>query len=66
MTTKTQAAKAYEPIGDPDHVSYGEDFVWSCSCGKSCAFVTSEKKAEYRAENHEENCRGTVTIDTTH
>jgi len=65
MATLTTQAKTYEPHGDPDHVAYGADFTWSCTCGKSSAFVTTKRKAEHRAESHEDYCMhdGTVTVD---
>jgi len=63
MPTLTQQAQAYEPTGDPDHVAYGKDFHWRCSCGKTSNFFTSESRAVTRAQSHEDYCDGTTTVD---
>jgi len=64
MATDHDAVADYEPTGDPDHVAYGADYYWTCTCGASANFFTAESKARYRAEQHEQYCRdnGTATI----
>jgi len=64
MPQLTTQAEQYEPTGDPDHVAYGQDFIWSCSCGQSGNFVTSKNRATGRAEQHEQYCSGHTTVDT--
>jgi len=64
MTETTTRADAHTPTGDPEHVAYGQDYYWSCSCGRSAAFLTDEQTAESRGEKHERYCMdgGTVTV----
>lgn len=54
----------YEPTGDPDHVAYGKDFYWVCTCGASGAHLTTKSRATHRAQRHAEYCRadGTTTV----
>lgn len=59
----TKAAREYEPTGDPDHVAYGADYRWQCSCGRKSHYVTTERKAKNRASNHERYCDGETTVD---
>ena len=61
----TDAAEDYDPTGDSDHIAYGADFVWRCSCGRTSGTSTIEPRARHRAEAHEEYCmkRGDVTLD---
>lgn len=61
----TQAAREYKPTGDPDHVAYGANYTWECSCGRSGRFLTVESKAKNQAHQHEQNCweNGETTVD---
>lgn len=59
----TDAARNYEPIGDPEHVAYGADFVWTCSCGASSRFATTERKQIVRAQSHTDYCDGETVVD---
>jgi hypothetical protein len=65
MPHTTQAAKDHEPIGDPDHVSFGENYYWKCSCGRSAPFMTTQKKAVRRGAQHEKYCEGKVTVEVS-
>ena len=58
----TEAAQKHEPFGDTDHVAYGKDFHWTCSCGSSSAFMTTRQVAESRANAHERYCTGETTV----
>jgi hypothetical protein len=64
MTTVTQEAEEFEPLGDPTHVGYGKNYGWECTCGKSSAFSTDMHTAKSRGAEHEEYCvaDGEVTI----
>jgi len=64
MVTQTTKAKQYEPTGDSGHVSYGKDFIYTCTCGKTSPFITTKEKQTFRAESHEKYCNGTTTVDT--
>jgi hypothetical protein len=57
------AAQNHEPTGDPDHVAYGQDFVWRCSCGQSSAFLARLDKQTYRAEQHSRYCDGRTRVE---
>jgi hypothetical protein len=59
----TDEAQSHEPIGDPDHVAYGQDFVWRCSCGQSSAFLAGLDKQTYRAEQHSRYCDGATCVE---
>jgi hypothetical protein len=61
--TLTDDAEAYTPTGDPEHVAYGANYVWSCSCGRGSVFITTRPKAIGRATEHEANCGGTTEVD---
>ncbi len=63
MMQLTDDAEEYSPTGDPNHVDYGQDFVWSCTCGQTSAFVTGKEKAIRRAKAHEQHCDGETTVD---
>lgn len=63
--TMTDAAKNYEPIGDPDHVAYASDFYWTCSCGKSGRFLVSESRAKSLGISHATECGGDITVDVS-
>jgi len=65
MPTTTQTAKEHSPTGDPDHVAHGSDYYWTCTCGASARFLTSQSKAEHKAGHHEQYCRhdGDVTVE---
>ena len=58
----TQAAVNHDPVGDPEHSAYGEDYYWKCSCGQSSSTLTTKSKAEYRAKQHENYCTGEATV----
>jgi len=64
MVSTTKAAKNYTATGDPDHVAYGADFHWTCTCGRSAGFATTKRKATLRAKHHEQYCNGDVEVDT--
>lgn len=59
----TDAARDYEPTGDSDHVAFGADFVWTCTCGASSAFLTTRRKQEARAQSHADYCDGETVVD---
>jgi len=59
----TDAAQQHQPTGDPDHVAYGQDFYWTCSCGQSSAFLGSLDKQMFRAEQHNEYCDGATRVE---
>jgi len=67
MVAETDAAESYEPIGDPDHVGYGADFYWACTCGDTSRFITTREKARHSAEHHEQYCMddGDVLVKVT-
>lgn len=64
VDTTTEAAE-HEPSGDPSHAAYGQDYVWSCTCGTSAAFLAERDVAERRGEKHERYCPedGTTTVE---
>lgn len=64
MATSTKAADDHTPTGDPDHVAYGADYYWTCTCGASAAHLTDEATAHGAAEHHEQYCYddGDVTV----
>jgi len=64
MTETTTRAEEHSSTGDPNHVAYGQDYYWSCTCGRSAAFLTGEETARSKGENHERYCisDGTVTV----
>jgi len=64
MVTTTNCADKHSPTGDPDHVAYGQDYYWSCTCGQSAAFMSGKETAEAKGKNHERYCMddGTVTV----
>jgi len=59
----TEDARKHEPTGDPEHIAYGQDYTWSCSCGRTSEFIYSQKKAERNAEAHERYCGGETVVD---
>lgn len=61
--TLTTDAQDYEPVGDPEHVAYGADFVWRCTCGASSRFLTTKAKQQARAEAHADYCDGDTVVD---
>jgi len=63
MVSTTTAATDYEPTGDPEHVAYGADFVYTCTCGKTSPFITTKAKQMHRAKKHERYCDGTTEVD---
>lgn len=56
MARSTTRADEHSPTGDPDHVAYGQDYYWSCTCGQSAAFMTDEQTAHAKGEKHERYC----------
>ena len=62
MVSMTTQAKEYNPVGDPDHVAYGEQYYWSCSCGLSAPTFGTKSQMQHRGKSHEENCDGSVTV----
>jgi len=64
MVSTTDAADDSEPTGDPEHVAYGADFWWSCTCGAAAHHLTRRATAEHAAEEHETYCfvNGDVTV----
>jgi len=53
----------HEPTGDPEHIAYGKDYYWRCSCGASAPFITTKDKAKGRGKSHEENCPDNGTVE---
>ena len=64
MARSTTRADNHEPSGDPDHVAYGKDYYWTCTCGRQASHFTTENIAHYEAEKHERYCMhdGTATV----
>ena len=56
MATSEPGVDDYEPTGDPEHVAYGKDFWWSCTCGAAAGHLTRRETAEAAAEEHETYC----------
>lgn len=65
MPALTDAADAYEPTGDPEHVAYGAAYYWQCTCGASASTLTSQTKATARGRHHARYCAGRVVVDVT-
>lgn len=65
MATVTSNAESHKPRGDPDHIAYGRDYFWRCSCGKEATRITRKSQAKSAAERHEEYCpkNGTAEVD---
>jgi len=60
----SQQAQDHEPIGDKEHSAYGEDYVWTCTCGRSGGYIYNQSKAEHKAQSHEQYCNGETTVKT--
>lgn len=65
MPNVTDDAKAHEPTGDPDHAAFGENYYWTCTCGHSARFFTTQRKAVSRGAEHERNCTGDVSVEVS-
>lgn len=63
LVTLTTAAEQYEPSGDPDHVAYGSDYLWTCTCGASSRFFATRTKQLARAKQHSRYCDGETEVD---
>jgi hypothetical protein len=61
----TDDAHDHEPTGDPDHVAFGKNYTWRCSCGNRGVFALTERKATRKARKHESHCPGETTVDVT-
>jgi len=64
MARSTTRADDHEPIGNPEHVAYGKDYYWTCTCGRRASHFTTEDTAHHEAEEHERYCmdNGTTTV----
>lgn len=65
MAEITTQAEQHEPTGDSEHVAYGKNYYYRCSCGHTSRFLTTQNKATYRAEQHEEYCDGETTVEVS-
>jgi hypothetical protein len=65
MVETTDAADAHEPTGDPEHVAFGSNYYWTCTCGRSAPFMTTQRKAMSRGSEHERHCTGEATVEVS-
>jgi len=64
MVQTTDDADTHTPTGDSEHVAYGKDYYWTCTCGSFGMCLTTEDTARQQAAHHERHCTdsGTTTV----